>query len=462
MQDKNELAFRCTKQGFIKGISFLSALLLVLGAGAGANYARAQQYQTLLEDSYSGSLSGLSSNLSGIAAALQKGRYAASSTQVSYLAATLWKEASAAKTALGNLPVGELHLDHTNQFLSQVGDYAMSLSRKSVSGGEITQKEREQFERLYQYGLSLASQVSALEQELRQNAITMESIKNEITQMNTAGAQPQGTQAEAGNTGGFLALEEAFSGYPPLIYDGPFSTHITYRSPALVDLTKEIPRETALQNAARAAGVQPGALQMGSDENGRLPCYTFSGEELWVGVTKSSGHVVYLMKSRLPASQEIEPAVAITRSQQYLSSLGFPDMTPTYYELSNNVCTVSLAASQGDVVLYPDLVKVEIAMDNGEVLGLDTRGYLYNHKARDLVKPTLTAESAANYVSDALTVQRTRLAVIPTQGQNEVFCWELSAVSDDGERVLAYINANTGVEEQLLLLAQNGLASALL
>lgn len=460
MSQEPDITLHTTKRGLIRGASFLCALMLTLGAGAAVNYSHARQYRILLEDSYAASLSTLSTSLSGISSALQKGRYAASPTQISYLAASLWKDASAAKSALGCLPVGELHLDHTNEYLSQVGDYAMALSRKSVAGAEISRREREEFSQLYRYGLTLADQVNTLENDITQNAVTMETIKDEIVQMNTAGAQPQGSDTNTADA--FAALEESFSGYPELVYDGPFSTHIAKRSPAMLEETGMTTPEAALQRAADAADVEPTTLQRGDDEHSPLACYTFYGEDTWIGVTQQGGHIVYVMRSRLPQQQTIEPYEAIELAREYARFAGYPGTQPTFYEISGNVCTISLVAMQGDVVLYPDLIKVDIAMDNGEVLGFDARGYLYNHMQRPLMTPALAAEGAQASISDALTPERTRLAVIPTAGQNEVYCWEVSAISEEGERVLVYINANTGVEEQILLLPAGGAASALL
>lgn len=460
MNNEPEITLRLTKRGIIRSASLLFALVLTLGGGAAYNYTQARQYRLLLEDSYSASLSTLSSSLSGISGALQKGRYAASPEQLSYLAASLWKDASAAKSALGSLPVGELHLDRTNEYLSQVGDYAMALSRKSVIGADISRQEREQFTQLCRYGLALADQVNTLENGITEDAVEMEQIKNEITQMNTAGAQPK--SGEASGADAFTALEETFSGYPALVYDGPFSSHIAKRSPAMLETAEPVSPEVALDRAAAAANVDATALERASDENSPLASYTFSGSDAWVGVTQNGGHIVYVMRSRLPQTQVLEPYDAIEQAREYARGVGYAGTQPTYYELAGNVCTVSLVAMQGDVILYPDLIKVDVAMDDGEILGFDARGYLYNHTQRPLLAPSLTSEDAAGLISDALTPERTRLAIIPTAGQNEVYCWEVSAVSEEGERVLVYLNANTGTEEQILLLPAGSAGSALL
>jgi len=48
-------------------------------------------------------------------------------------------------------------------------------------------------------------------------------------------------------------------------------------------------------------------------------------------------------------------------------------MVDTYYLKEDNTAIINYAYKQGDVVVYPDLIKVKIALDNGEVIGLRAR-----------------------------------------------------------------------------------------
>ena len=65
-----------------------------------------------------------------------------------------------------------------------------------------------------------------------------------------------------------------------------------------------------------------------------------------------------------------------------------------------------------------------------------------------------TVEQARQSVSSVLTVESTRLALIPTSGQNEVLTYEFLCSSSTGDKVLCYVDTQTGAEEQLLILLQ--------
>ena len=97
-------------------------------------------------------------------------------------------------------------------------------------------------------------------------------------------------------------------------------------------------------------------------------------------------------------------------------------------------------------------------MDNGEILSFDARGYITNHTERELGTPEITREEAALKLSDSLNIVDSKLCVIPSDGLNERYCYEFYCRTDEGVHVLVYINADTGEEEQILLLqiGENG------
>ena len=139
----------------------------------------------------------------------------------------------------------------------------------------------------------------------------------------------------------------------------------------------------------------------------------------------------------------------------YLVTLGIDAMEPTYYETANGVCTINFAYTQEDVICYPDLIKVGVALDNGQIVNVDARSYLVNHHPRELPDLLLTPEEAQKSLGSALAEATLRgLAVIPTEGANEKLCYEYHATGRDGHNLLLYVNAETGEEEQILILIE--------
>ena len=126
-------------------------------------------------------------------------------------------------------------------------------------------------------------------------------------------------------------------------------------------------------------------------------------------------------------------------------------MKETYYLKQEGIVTINYASTQNDIVMYPDLIKVKIALDNGEILGIETTGYLNNHTQRDLSKVKITKEEAKKSLNKELQIEREGLAIIPTEWQSEILCYEFKGKVEDRE-FLVYINAENGREEDILII----------
>ena len=53
-----------------------------------------------------------------------------------------------------------------------------------------------------------------------------------------------------------------------------------------------------------------------------------------------------------------------------------------------------------------------------------------------------------------MTIESARMAVIPTTRDEEPLCYEFLCRGQNNEQVLVYINSETGMEEQILILIE--------
>ena len=116
--------------------------------------------------------------------------------------------------------------------------------------------------------------------------------------------------------------------------------------------------------------------------------------------------------------------------------------------------TLTVTYEENGVLIYPDLIKVKVALDNGDILGIETSGYLNNHETRNVDKSNIISkEEAIRLANENLKVEETRLAIIPTEFKSEVFCWELKGTVEK-RKFLLYVNAKTGRVEDILVIIQ--------
>lgn len=222
--------------------------------------------------------------------------------------------------------------------------------------------------------------------------------------------------------------------------------------------TTEVTLSDALKKAEKACGTVGLSHSDANDEQGKMPSYIFTKYNTTIAVTKNGGYLSYMLSDRKVSTRSITALEAVGKAKEYLTMLGINHITDTYYEINGNVCTVNFAGTENNVIMYTDLIKVGVAMDNGDILSFDGRGYITNHKKRNLSEPKINAEQARKKISTELTVTYTSLAVVPSSCTNELYCYEFHCTAPDGRQMLVYINADTGKEEQILLLeiSENG------
>lgn len=405
-------------------MTFLAAAFLVLAGTTISGYVEAARLRRDLQYTYDRALGDLNDCVASMQVTLEKSLYANTPTQQNGLAARVMREASMAKGALAVLPVSDGSLFEASRFITQAGDFAMSLSARISAGGTITQEEYESLRQLGEYA-------SRLQESLRT-------------------ADPD---FSSGNSNHFKETTDQFTDYPTLIYDGPFSDHIAQKQPVFLEGKEEIPQGNAQMNAADFLGIGQDQLRHDGDTAGNLAAYNFSGETQRITVSRLGGYVVSLIDSREIGESVLSEEEAKQAAAEFLESRGIENMRESYYALSDGVCTINYAYEQDGVLCYPDLIKVSVALDDGSIVEYDASGFLMNHQdQRDLNAQKLTADQARESVSPALTPDEGRPALIPTAGLNEVLTYEFLCEGENGEQVLVYINADTGYEEQILIL----------
>ena len=398
------------------------------------------EYERQIHNGYVRSMEELSTYMNNITVSLYKGIYAGTPYQLSGLSSKLWRDAGSAKAALSQLPLSQKETNNTVKFLSQVGDYAMSVSRKAALDNSVSEEDYDKLKQLYQYAKSVTEQLTDITQAVARGNYDISSV------FSSGGETPYVAS-------GFQDIEEGFADYPTLIYDGPFSDNVLEREPLTLKELGTVSRDEARIIAASLLGCESALLENGNDIGGTMPSYCFSlGDKTTVSVTKAGGIGYFIETSHEVTRTELSVEQAVEKASLFLKKHGFEGMTENYYETENGICTVNFAYTHDEVVCYTDLIKVSIALDDGHVVWFDARGYLYNHRERDYAKPEHSFEQAEMLISPYLTVTNRRRCIIPSLDLSEKSCYEFKCTGFDDEPVLVYINTENLIEEQILIL----------
>ena len=437
------------KKGYL--LAIIGVLVIAVIALGILFYSKQEEYKQASQNSYNMAFYELVDYVQNVETYLAKSLISSTSEHGAETLTNLWREANLAQSYLSMLPIESQELANTEKFLNQVSDYSYSLSRKNIYNEDLSQDDLKNLKDLHNYSVELANTLNQLSEDLNSGRFKWDELTDKGT---IAFAQ----QVDNVSKESFSNLEENFHEYAGLIYDGAFSEHLT--SSEKKGLTGEdIEEEQAKQIAEQFIGQDQvkEISNLGFSENATIPVYDFSitnqkDENINLSISKKGGHIVYMNSNREVNTETISQEDANKLGKEFLNQKGYPNMKETYYLKQEGVVTINYAYTQEDVVIYPDLIKVKVALDNGEILGLETSGYLNNHtESRNLSNIKTTIEQARQTINPDLEIGSEGLAVIPTEWKTEILCYEFKGKVDNRE-FLVYINAENGREEDVLMI----------
>jgi len=429
-------------------IVVLVALLLILGI---YTYKKNEEYRLASENSYNMSFYQLVDYVQNVETYLAKSLISSAAEQGAETLSNVWREANLANAYLTQLPIESNELQNTAKFLNQVSDYSYSLSRKNIKGENLTQNDMKNLEELHQYSIELENTLNQLSMDINDGKITW----GELTKNNNIMFAQQVSNISKDSFGN---LEENFHEYSGLIYDGAFSEHITRAEKK--GLTGENIDEETAKNIAKKFIGEDKIQQIessGKSENGNIVAYSFNAilnkneQMVYIAVAEKGGHIVYMDSDREVLAEAISQEQADKIGKEFLEQKGLNNMKETYYLKQDGIVTINYAYSQDNVTIYPDLIKLKIALDDGEILGIETTGYLNSHTTRDIAKVKVSKEDAKKNLDKNLEIKSENLAIIPTEWKTEILCWEFKGTIDEMD-FLVYVNVETGKVEDILLI----------
>lgn len=401
-----------------------------------------EHYRALAETTYRKSYYSLLYHMDGLDDAANKLTVASGkATRQEYLA-DLSSHATAAAENMAAFTPEESGESKILKFINQTADFAKYLDDKLNKGGSITDADRRTIEEIGVAVGGIKASLADLGDEVERSDFSfVDSLKEKDSAFSTA----------------LSVFESKDIDYPSMIYDGPFSDSLSVREAKA--LTGEYVDERTCEALARRL-LKDAEITDISVKNGSKSVFeTFDCEantsrgKAYLTIAKKGGFPVSV---NLPegeiGSVRIAAEEAETAAETYVAALGIPSMKAVWASLYENVYYINLAAYEQGVVLYPDLIKVKVAADNGRIVGMESLNYIFNHAARDLESPTVTEQEAAEAISEYLDLSSCRLALVPTKGGGEALTYEFFGTKGESgaDKYFVYVDAVSGEELKIM------------
>ncbi|RHW41230.1 germination protein YpeB [Neobacillus notoginsengisoli] len=362
--------------------------------------------------------------------------------------ADVWRITSDARQDVGRLPLSLLPINKTEEFLSNVGNFSYKTAVRDLEKEPLSKKEYKALQNLYQ-------QAADVQKDLRQ--VQHLALKNNLRWMDVELALAAGKE-NADNTliDGFKTVEKTVSGYDKTDF-GPGFTDLKVNDKNISKLTgKKITKNEAIATAKNYIGFD-GNSEVKVTENGKGSDYGFysvsisnkkANLEASMDITKKGGYPIWFLNNRPVKKQKLSLNEASNRALKFLGDNGYKSMELFESAQYDNIGVFTFVTKTGNVRIYPQSIKMKIALDNGLPVGLSADDYLKNYRKRDIKGASLSSQQARQKINPQVKIMEEREAVILNDSSQEVHCYEfLGTMGEDSYRI--FINADSGEEEKV-------------
>ena len=438
--------------GWLAAVVSLSLAVLVLGSLLTVNMmgGRINMPEAMVDFGYRQNFSELIDYNQNIETNLSKTFVSKDKKEQQKLLIKVSEDSLLAEECLQRLPIAEQNKYHTARLINQIGDYSKYLTNKLIDGQTVSQEEWQTLERLYGYNNTLKQTLAELDGKIAEGEEISKLFKDE---------KSLGSQRMA-------ELEDMAVSYPQLIYDGPFSDGLNARKP------KGIGGQSFTENGAEKlfksifAKYDISKVEVVGETGGVIPSYSIVasdalGEEVYAQISKEGGKLIMFEYNKICKEGKLSEEECVKIGSGFLKNLGIDNMQAVWCEAGDRFTTVNYACIQEGVVIYPDIIKLNVCRGEGVVFGMEATNYYLNHTDRKIERPTLTKAEAKQRVCSQMQIESVRLALIPKGNYSEVLTYEVAG-EVDGEQYYVYINARSGAEEQIFKVVQTGEGSLLI
>jgi spore germination protein len=362
--------------------------------------------------------------------------------------ADVWRISSEAHNNVGQLPLAILPFNKTEEFLARIGDYSYQTAVRDLDKEPLNEKEYAALQELYKQSADIQGELRNVQHLV---------LKNNLRWMDVEMALATGEQQQDNTIiDGFKTVEKTVQGYSETDF-GPAFINMQKKDENYKNLKgKKINKQEAIKIAKKYAtlgeNVKVQVESSGKDSDYGFYSVSLKSEqnklEANMDITKKGGYPIWFILSRDVKNQNISLNDATNKAIDFLKQNGFENLDLFESSQYDNIGVFTFVGSENNIRVYPDAIKVKVALDNGQLLGFSANDYLKSHRTREIPQAGITMDQAKTKINPNLTMMEDRLAVILNDLNKEVLCYEfLGTLGDDTYRI--YINADTGIEEKV-------------
>jgi spore germination protein len=359
----------------------------------------------------------------------------------------VWRITNQAKNNVTQLPLAMMPLDKTQEMLHNLSTFSYQASVRNLSSKPLSDKEKKTLQALYTQSKEIGGELSKV-----QSAIMSKNLR--WMDVDTALAS-QREKTDNVIIDGFKTLNKRVEGYSEVDWGPSILSEKKRRDLNSLPGPVAGPDDIRRKAAEFLGSSQPSSLPV--TENGRGTEFnTYSVTSVRPGTndpvtlfySKKGGHLLQYMSPRTVGSKVLDLRGAQEAGQDFLARHHFTNMVPVNYNEYSDTAAITYAHKMDGVILYPEAVMLNVALDDGEVTDMKSTEYHFGHKDRQIPHAKVSMKKAKKELNPAFDIMETENALIENETGDEVRCYQFTG-KVNGEMYKIFINAQTSYEEKV-------------
>jgi len=371
-----------------------------------------------------------------------------SKTSLSPALVEVWGLTSQAHSNVGQLPLRLLPINKTEEFLSNIGDFSYRTAVRDLDKEPLSEKEYDTLQRLYENSAEIQGELRKVqhlvfEDKLRWMDVELAYAKEQNPKNNVI-------------IDGFKSVESSVASYSDANMD-PALTNFKVNRNNLANVKGDNISKSQAKEIARKFLELNGSEKIKVSHTGeKLEDHYYSLEitdpkqknEIYMDITEKGGFPLWVINNREIGKQKIDLNKASLNGLKFLERNKYPNMELFQSSQYDTIGVFTYVSNIKGVRIYPELITMKIALDDGSIVGFSAKNYLAAYTKRKIPEPKISIEEARKSVNSSMKIMEERKAIILNKLNQEILCYEFVGIRGN-DTYQVFINANTAVEEQI-------------
>jgi len=351
----------------------------------------------------------------------------------------VWRLTSEAQQQIGQLPTNYIPFNDAETFLTRVANFSYKAAVRDLETEPLTDGELSTLNELYNNAKSIRTTLGDLQGHISRAGLRWVDVELALADDNEAIHNPVIATLKDMNS--------EIKAYPEIDW-GP-AVNSMYEDDNIKLLSGDlITEEEAIKKAGQFLKkdmTNAEVIENGSESS--FPTISINIDNYNVTYAKKGGLLVSYSFNKEVSGKTISKEEAIDKAEDFLEEHNYEELEAVAYNENNSFATIIFVAEQDDVLIYPDKISVRMALDNGDVIGLQASEFAAHHRKREIKKPTISETKAKQALSKQFILDDTDLAIIKSDLGDEVLCYQFEGELDN-KKLRIFINATNGREEK--------------